>query len=188
MSSRLVIEPIASEEALREGATAEDLAFVEQLGSASRRSEVLAWRAIVRRELGTEVTISHDECGAPRVNTPDTFISVSHSRDRVAVLFSEARCAVDIESTERDFRKVANRYLSAEEQNVAEQNDLYAEMWSAKEALYKYYSRGGIDFVRDVAVAEYDSQRGVLLCTIFDGEPIEVRVRREDNLVIALID
>ena len=135
MSSRLVIEPIASEEALRECATAADLAFVEQYGSASRRCEVLAWRAIVRRELGAEVAISHDDYGAPKVDNPNTHISVSHSRDRVAVLFSNGVCAVDIESVERDFRKVASRYLSAEEQALAERYDIFAEMWSAKEAL-----------------------------------------------------
>lgn len=188
MSSRLVIERIAAEEALRECAAAEDLAFIAQFGSASRRSEVLAWRTIVRRELGSEVTISHDEYGAPKVDTPDTFISVSHSRDRVAVLFSDRACAVDIESAERDFRKVASRYLSAEEQALAEQNDLYAEMWSAKEALYKYHVKGGVDFVKDVVVADYDRERGVLRCTIFGGEIIEVKVQREDNLVIAVID
>ena len=68
MGSRIVIEPIAAEDALRESATAEDLAFVGQFSSASRRCEVLAWRAIVRRELGNDTTISHDEYGAPAVN------------------------------------------------------------------------------------------------------------------------
>lgn len=186
MSSRLVIEPIASEEALRECATAADLAFVEQYGSASRRCEVLAWRAIVRRELGAEVVISHDDYGAPRVDKPNFHISVSHSRDRVAVLFSNGACAVDIESVERDFRRVASRYLSAEEQTLAERYDIFAEMWSAKEALYKYYKKGRLDLVKHISIGAYES--GVLKCSILDSEPIEVKVKREDNLVIAVID
>ena len=188
MGNRVVIEPIASEETLRASAVAEDVAFVEQFSSASRRCEVLAWRAIVRRELGDDVEISHDEYGAPTVDTPNTYISVSHSRDRVAVQFADGACAVDIESVERDFRRVATRYLTSKEQQLAEQYDLYAEMWSAKEALYKYYSRGGVDFVKDVVVADYDQVRGALRCTIFGGEPIEVKVQREGNLVIAVID
>ena len=186
MSSRLVIEPIASEEALRECATAADLAFVEQYGSASRRCEVLAWRAIVRRELGAEVAISHDDYGAPKVDNPNTHISVSHSRDRVAVLFSSGVCAVDIESVERDFRRVASRYLSAEEQALAERYDIFAEMWSAKEALYKYYKKGRLDLVKHISIASYES--GVLKCSILDSEPIEVKIKREGDLVIAVID
>lgn len=186
MSSRLVIEPIASEEALRECATAADLEFVEQYGSASRRCEVLAWRAIVRRELGAEVAISHDDYGAPKLDNPNTYISVSHSRDRVAVLFSDRSCAVDIEQIGRGFRRIANRYLSQSEQVLAERYDIFAEMWSAKESLYKYYKKGRLDLVKHISIGAYES--GVLKCSILGSEPIEVKIKREDNLVIAVID
>jgi phosphopantetheinyl transferase len=188
MSSRIVIEQIVAEEALRDGAAMADLALVEQFGSASRRCEALAWRAIVRRELGADVVIGYDEYGAPIVDIPNIYISVSHSRDKVAVLFAEQRCAVDIESSSRDFGRVASRYLSQEEQQLAEQNGLYAEMWSAKEALYKYYRKGALDLVADISITSYDAGRGVLCGTILGGEEIEVSVRRECDLVIALID
>ena len=188
MSSRIVIERIATEESLREDATATDLAAVGQFASASRRSEVLAWRAIVRRMLGKSVEIFYDENGAPKVDCPDTYISVSHSRDMVAVLFADRACAVDIESSERDFGKVVSRYLSEKEQYIAEEEELYAEMWSAKEALYKYYSKGSLDLVRDISIVEYNAETGMLIATVLGGAPIEVTVKREGNLVIALID
>lgn len=188
MSSRIVIEQIGTEEALRDKATEGDLVFVEQFASASRRREVLAWRAIVRRELGADVEILHDEYGAPMVKTPDTIynISVSHCRDRVALLFGEERCAIDIEQLGRDFRRVASRYLSDTERAIAERNDLYAEMWCAKEALYKYHKEGNLDFVRDIVVSEYNN--GELCGTILGGAPIAVRVWRIDDLAIAVID
>ena len=162
------------------------MTFVEQYGSASRRCEVLAWRAIVRRELGAEVAISHDDYGAPKVDKPNIHISVSHSRDRVAVLFSSGVCAVDIESVERDFRRVASRYLSAEEQALAEQYDLFGAMWCAKEAMYKYHRRGGIDFLRDTIIKEYRPEDDTLV-TLLMGEILEVRLHRDDNLLIAEI-
>lgn len=188
MSSHIVIEHIEAECTLRDRATKGDLAFVEQFSSASRRCEVLSWRAIVRRELGNGVEISHDEYGAPKVKTPNTIynISVSHCRDRVAVLFSEDVCAVDIEQIGRDFRKVASRYLSDEEQTIAERYGLYAEMWCAKEALYKYYKKGHLDLVRDVAISEYE--RGVLYGSILGSAPIAVRVWREGDIAVAVID
>jgi phosphopantetheinyl transferase len=188
MSSRIVIERIAAEDILRENATAEDLAFVAPFGSASRRREALAWRAIVRRELGADVVISYDDYGAPRVSVPNTYISVSHSRESVALLVSDNICAVDIEQADRDFSRVANRYLSQSEQMLAEQNDLYAEMWCAKEALYKYYSKGEIDLVKHLSIKEYNSANGVLVCSILEGEPIEVKVMREESLAMAVID
>lgn len=188
MSSRIVIEQIATEEALRKDAAVADLSLVEAFASASRRREALAWRAIVRRELGAEVAISYDEYGAPKVDIPNIYISVSHSRDMVAVLFADRECAVDIESSERDFGRVESRYLSDEERQIAEQNNLYAEMWCAKEALYKYYRKGGLDLVRDIVIGSYDSERGVLKGSVLGGAEVAVEVKREGNLVIAVID
>ena len=187
MSSHLFVAKIGTEEALIAVAAAEDRAAVASFANTRRRCEVLAWRALVRRELGARVLISHDEYGAPVVDLQNTHISVSHSREKVAVLISDAPCAVDIESVSRDFRRVADHYLSAEEQQMAERYDIYAEMWSAKEALYKYHKKGGIDFVRDVVVAEYRPEQHTLVATLFGGEPIEVALRREDDLVIATI-
>ena len=188
MSSRIVIEQIAAEETLRDGAAMADLALVEQFGSASRRCEALAWRAIVRRELGADVTIGYDEYGAPIVDTPKIYISVSHSRDRVAVLFADSVCAVDIESVERDFGRVASRYLSDEEQQIAQANGLYAEMWSAKEALYKYYRKGGLDLVKDIVIREYNPSKQQFAASICEGGAIAVNVLRENNYVMATID
>ena len=188
MSSSLYIEPIAPESVLRESADKEDLSLVDGFASEHRRREVLAWRAIVRRELGEGVKISHDENGAPQVDTPYTYISVSHSKDMVAVMLSDRPCAVDIESTARDFRKVAKHYLTEEEMALAEQYDIFAEMWCAKEALYKYYKKGSLDLVKHISIGDYDSDRGVLRCSILGSEPIEVKVKREGILAIAVID
>ena len=136
---------------------------------------------------GETVAISHDEYGAPKVDKTGNFISVSHSRDRVAVLFSDGACAIDIESVERDFRKVANHYLSAEEQRLAERYDLYAEMWSAKEALYKFYRRGGLNYVSDVVILGYDASSHSFAASICGGDRVNVTMQKEANHIIALI-
>lgn len=187
MSSHLFIESIGSEEVLRECANSADTAVVEHIANRNRRCEVLAWRAIVRRELGAEVQIGYDEYGAPQVDTPNRYISVSHSKGVVAVLISDAPCAVDIEQTNRDFCKVASRYLSDNERVIAEQNNLFAELWCAKEALYKYHKVGKLDFIRDVVIRDYSPQRGVLTATICNGEPISVELRNNGELAIAII-
>lgn len=186
MSSRIVIERIATEEVLCASATPEDLSLVETYGSASRRAEALAWRGIVRRELGCNVTISYDEFGAPEVDLPNQYISVSHSRDFVAVMFADLPCAVDVEDSRRDFRRVASKYLTAEEQALAEQYNLFGAMWCAKEAMYKYHRRGGIDFLRDTIIKEYRLEDDTLV-TLLMGEILEVRLHRDDNLLIAEI-
>ena len=128
MSSRLFIENIDSEEVLRERVSSEDIAFVENFSNQARRCEALAWRAIVRREVGDAVHIDYDEYG------------------------------------------------------------LYAEMWSAKEAMYKFYRKGGLDLIKDISIKAFNSDRGVLCGSILGGEEIEVSVKCEDGLVVAMID
>ena len=187
MNNRLFIESIGSEEALREGANSADIAAVAQISNKGRRCEVLAWRAIVRRELGADVQIGYDEYGAPQIDLPNTYISVSHSRGIVAALVSDTPCAVDIEHSDRDFRRVSSRYLSEMEREIAEQNNLYAEMWCAKEALYKYYKKGGLDLVEHIKISEYDESGSQLVATIFDGEPIVVKVGKQNNIAVAII-
>ena len=187
MSSRLFIENIDSEELLRERVSSEDLAFVENFSNHGRRCEALAWRAIVRRELGSTVEIGYDEYGAPQINAEGKYISVSHSKGVVALLLSDSPCAVDIEQTERDFGKVASRYLSDTERAIADEYDIYAEMWCAKEALYKYYKKGELDLVRDLTISEYLADESVFVARILNGEPLKVEIKREGNLAIALI-
>ena len=187
MSSRIIIERISAEELLYKGATAEDIAFVEQFGAESRRCEVLAWRGLLRRELGEKCQISHDEYGAPKVDIPAIHISVSHSRECVALVISDNPCAIDIESVERDFCKVTRRYLSSSELQLAEQYDLFAEIWCAKEALYKLYSKGGLDFVKDISIIDYKPDEGVLIATILRGESVNVQTFRRDGLAVAVI-
>lgn len=187
MSSRLLIENIGSEVILRAGASADDIAFVEQFSNEGRRCEVLAWRAMVRRELGADVTIFYDDYGGPRVALENRYISISHSRNIVALLISDAPCAVDIEHTDRNFQSVASKYLSVAEQALAEEYNLYAEMWSAKEALYKYYRKGSLDLVRHISIEEYRPIDNLFIATILGSEPIKVKVENNGNYVIASI-
>ena len=188
MGSRLFIERIGELEELRKGATSEDLCFVEQFSSENRRREVLAWRAIVRREVGEKCRIFHDEWGAPMVDVENVYISISHSKEWVALLISDRACAVDIEGVMRDFRKVSSRYLSEQERRMAEDNDAYAEMWCIKEALYKYHKKGELDFVRDLSILDYDADGGVATASICGGAEIKVTIKRDDNLAVAIIE
>ena len=55
---------------------AEDVASAARFQNERRRCEHLAWRRIVRRELGRDVHISYNEVGAPKVDKDNIYISV----------------------------------------------------------------------------------------------------------------
>ena len=94
------------------------------------------------------------------------YISVSHSAERVAVMFSHTRCGVDIEAIDRNFARVASRYITPEERATAEadfaEGVFEAVVWSAKEAIYKYGNTQGVDFTADLLLVGHDKE----LCTL----------------------
>lgn len=167
--------------------TAQDIASASRYQNERRRAEHLAWRRIVRRELGREVNIDYDAVGAPVVDTPNIYISVSHAAGMVAVAFSDRRVGVDIEQTERHFERVASRYISEREAKLSEERWWAAALWSAKEAMYKYYGERGIELLGDLMVESYDATTKRLRGTLAARESVEVEISLlDDKFVVAV--
>lgn len=150
----LWIEPIASEEELLPRVSEADRRRVAAFASPNRRRESLAWRALLYRQLG-EIEVTYDDSGAPRFPHGRGFIGVSHTRNRVALCYSPvARCAVDMESSDRNFERVADRYLTPGEQDLSSHPAWLCIAWCAKECLYKLADRRALDLLRDLHLSE----------------------------------
>lgn len=167
--------------------TADERAAAAAFGSERRRAEFLTWRAVVRRELGRDVRIEYNEMGAPLLIGCDVHISVSHCAGRVAVCFSQAPCAVDIEPETRNFSRTASRYMAPAERMLSDDPLLPGIVWCAKESLYKYSGRGELDFLTDLRIERVDMAGGTLTGRIADGEPVELTLRREEGYIVVCI-
>jgi phosphopantetheinyl transferase len=155
--------------------TAEDVASASRFQNERRRSEHLAWRRVVRRELGRGISISYNEVGAPEVDTPNTHISVAHGAGCVAVAISDQRVGIDIESRERDFARASSRYMSEHEAQLSTKEWWPAAVWTAKEALYKLFGRRGVELRDDLKIVAYNA----------DGKQITAQL--PDN-IMAIVD
>ena len=144
-SAKLFIErPLSEEELLALSGEAERR-IVADFGTEARRREALMWRHIIHRELGSNAKIAYNDNGAPILENRTEHISVSHSADFVAVIISDQRCAIDIERLDRNFERVATRYLNPDEEALSDDSRLRAVAWCAKEVLYKYAGERGLD-------------------------------------------
>ena len=157
--------------------TEEDHTHLATLTSPTRRAQWSTWRSIVRAELGAEASLRYNSMGAPLLEREVgrvAYISVSHSAEWVAVMFGATRCGVDIESHQRNFSKVATRYITPEEREaLAEKIGPHFEAiaWGAKEAMYKYVLTPGVDFTADLLLVGHDSQGATLSATLY-GLPL----------------
>ena len=134
---RLVVEPMLPCDEAAAWATAEELAAVRDFAP-GRAREYLAWRAVVRRELGRGVRIGYTAAGAPELPGLPLCLSVSHGAGQVAVAIADRPCGVDIERTDRNFARIEPRYLTPAERQLSGHPLFPAIAWCAKEALYKY--------------------------------------------------
>lgn len=164
--------------------TAEDVASASRFQNERRRSEHLAWRRVVRRELGRGINISYNEVGAPEVDTPNTHISVAHGAGCVAVAISDQRVGIDIESRERDFARASSRYMSEHEAKLSTKEWWPAAVWTAKEALYKLFGRRGVELRDDLKIVAYNADSKQITAQLPDNIMAVVDIELYDESII----
>ena len=166
---------------------AEDVASAMRFQNEKRRREHLAWRRIVRRELGAKVHIDYNDVGAPVVDVENRWISVAHGGESVAVAIADKPVGVDIESLSRDFDRVAPRYMTPEEMALSDDMHWSCYVWCAKEAMYKLYGRRGVELRGELRVESIDTRS----LTIYGGMAnmaqavVEISLH-DDDIVVAV--
>ena len=108
---------------------------------------------------------------------------MSHCADCVALLLSDKPCGVDVERVERNFERVARKYISdAEREGLPVDSPLkMAAVWCAKEALYKMMSREGVDFLRDIELLRLDVEAGEIEARLLDEQLVQLRIVQPDE-------
>ena len=164
--------------------TASDVASASRFQNDSRRREHLAWRRVVRSELGRGVVIDYNEVGAPVVNTPNTHISVAHGAQSVAVAIANEPVGVDIESLDRNYERIKSRFMSPAEEALSDIEEWPAMVWTAKEAIYKLYGKREVDLTEDIHITGLNTETMTLSAEVRDTKGIVVEVRIIDNNVV----
>lgn len=165
--------------------TAADIASASRFQNERRRAEHLAWRRVVRRELGRNISIEYNEVGAPFVDVDHTHISVAHGAGRVAVAISDTQVGIDIESFDRNFERITSRIMSHEEQQLCSDEHWAAYVWTTKEALYKLYGEQGIDLIGDIRICSYDSEKKLIRAQLRSQKEaiVELSTHHDDAVV-----
>ncbi len=166
--------------------TASDVASASRFQNDRRRREHLAWRRVVRNELGCGVVIDYNEVGAPVVDIPNTYISVAHGGERVAVAIADEPVGVDIEALERNYARVKSRFMSPAEEALSEMEEWPAVVWTAKEAIYKLYGKREVDLTVDIRITAFDAERMLLMAEVRERSGIVVKIEIiEHDAVVA---
>lgn len=126
-----------------------------QSANPKRQRELTAVRALLFCALNREIDILYDQYGKPYLADFSYHISISHTSRWVAlILHTTKQVGIDIETIAERVAKVRTKFLSpAENQGILPHN--YATLttyWCAKEAVYKWYGKKGVDFASHLKI------------------------------------
>lgn len=124
-----------------------------------RQREFIATRAL-RHELYGNEHIHYTPEGAPYIDK-DTFISISHSGNMVAIAENHSfPVGMDLELIRKDIQRVMHKFLSEAELDFFDCEDatLVTSIWSAKETLYKLAGRKQILFSDELHISRVNDQ------------------------------
>ncbi len=115
--------------------------------------------------------------------------SISHCGDYAAVMVSSTlRVGVDVELVTKKVEKIKHKFLSPRElamiaaiENASEQmlrDNLLTAAWSIKEALYKWYGDGEIDFIQHLHIdlIELTGDEGIAHCSVSKNTYVKLKV------------
>lgn len=119
----------------------------------------------------------------PFLESDHWHFSISHSGDYAAAIVSkEYRVGVDVEWGNTKIGAIRHKFLGQEElavgsgQVAGEQHSMsniqwLTLCWSVKEAVYKWWGAGGVDFKKDIIIRSFtgDASQGIVHC-VFKGE------------------
>ena len=136
---------------------------LEKLTSSKRRLEFLTSRITINTLLNKNVNVLYDSNGKPLLENELSYISISHSKNWVAVIHHPTRqVGIDIEFPTVRINKIAHRFLNQAEQESFSDEEQKKEIqliWSAKEALYKIIGSEVADFANQLTVLPFKVQK-----------------------------
>ena len=111
--------------------------------------------------------------------------SISHCGDYAAAIVSkENRVGVDIEMPQNKIEKIKHKFLEAPEQEMlyrlpVKTLDALTMAWSIKEAMFKWYAAGKVDFREHMTIdsCRVKDNEFQAICIFKKGDPVELIVK-----------
>ena len=120
---------------------------IPDFNNEKRKKEYLASRLLLK-DIAPNTKITYNEYSAPKLENGE-HISISHSKDLVAIIFSKQKVGLDIEKISEKPLRLSSKFISTKaHQNLTQEKATL--IWSCKEAIFKWYQKGNIDFKKDI--------------------------------------
>ncbi len=157
---------------------------IPDFNNEKRKKEYLASRLLLK-DIAPNTKITYNEYGAPKLENGE-HISISHSKNLVAIIISKQKVGLDIEKISEKPLRLSSKFISDNtHQNLTKEKTTL--IWCVKEAIFKWNQKGNVDFKNDIKIKEFEIMgKGEISCN-FKGEKIIVKYRKIDNHYLAYV-
>ncbi|MDC3389998.1 4'-phosphopantetheinyl transferase superfamily protein [Flavobacteriales bacterium] len=161
-----------------------DISDVYIFKSEKRKKEIFS-RNLLLNKMIPEAKISYNNFGAPQINTSDN-ISISHSKNLVAIGFSKLKIGIDIQ-------KISEKALSLSPRFICESNlnNLSIEkatlLWCCKEAIYKWHQKGSVNFKSDIYIYPFELRTSGTVSANFKTEKLSLSYNKIDTFYLVYL-
>ena len=142
----------------------------------SHQKEFLASRRLLLEAGIPPHFLNHDPNGIPRLESGQQ-LSISHTKTLAGIALGTKPLGIDIEVFRPKIRRIATRFLHADETFVLKGDQVIEKLtliWTAKEALYKALNQKGIIFSEQLLVTpfQWGDKKGSAK-VFFEGKSID---------------
>lgn len=120
--------------------------------------------------------------------------SISHCGDfAAAIVSSKNRVGVDIEIPVEKILAIQHKFLSEEEKRnflgeiLSTNVPLTTLLWSCKEAVFKWYGNGNVDFRQHIQLFNWQEEKETIDCFFKNKSELKINYRLFEHLVLAWV-
>ena len=132
---------------------------IDSSKSILKKNQILAVHQILKFKGFCSDDLIYNKDGAPFLKN-GLKISISHSGLFIAVCLSKEKMGIDLQTVNEKILKVVDKFTNQTEKKLLDENNLedMTQLWTIKEAAYKYFSVGQLNFKSDILVSEFGDE------------------------------
>lgn len=137
----------------------------DSISNDSRKKQWLLTRHLLRLiSKKNDLWIDHDANRKPIVIGDEIDISITHTTEYVAILLGKnSSLGIDIENIQPRILKIKHKFIREDEFAFLNKENEYLTqlyiLWSAKEALFKFYEKGNLDFRKHLQILPFEIEQ-----------------------------
>lgn len=112
---------------------------------------------------------------------------MSHTSTFCAVSLSDIPTGLDIEIIGTKVERISSRFLSEAEKDFATTTYHKHVIWGAKEAMFKAWSKGNIQFNSDIIISPFDYREEGDIKAFFKGRYYSLGYKKLDQLMLVYL-